>query len=152
MLSFSPRRTEQTSAFSSTCVLVFIEHTISYHCQATTMFYCQLVLIAIVVAGSRGAEHSHFTGPFGHVHLQSSNPSPFNCNRSAVAFSRSINEWSLNVSSTRYSSGDQINVTWSPLASVCPDDFIGIYFPSTPSSSGKRDSIVALLSMFAELG
>ena len=109
------------------------------------VFY-QIVFLALFILAIQCEEHKNAHGPFGKAHLTVDIPSPFNCNRTAGINSRSIRSTSvriseLNVSSATYSNMGTINVTWVPSATPCKDDFIGVYFVETPTTTGKEEEI-----------
>ncbi|CAF3057219.1 unnamed protein product [Rotaria socialis] len=85
--------------------------------------------IIIVIAD----RHLNANGPFGKRHMIHDEPSPHACNPLDVDGILSPSTISsLNVSTTIYSSNEQINVTWTPVEHSCKDDFIGIYFVEIP--------------------
>ena len=85
-----------------------------------------------------GDQHIHANGPFGKQHLSIEAPSPYACNRTAGVTSTVTDQISLNVTATRYSTYDQINVTWIPISTSCADDFIGIFFVEIPLTAGTK--------------
>ena len=92
-----------------------------------------LLLLAVLVIGD---QHLHANGPFGKQHSVTKTPSPTGCNRTIGASLSAVVSFSLNVTTTVYSSNEQINVTWIALSNPCVDDFIGIYFIGIPLSTG----------------
>lgn len=105
------------------------------------MFY-QVFFVLLLVNFIECEEHQYAHGPFGKAHLSVEIPNPYNCNRTIGLFSgsESMSVTDLKVSSTNYSNGDRIEVTWTPISSPCEDDFIGIYFVEVPVDTGKKQS------------
>jgi len=89
-----------------------------------------LLLFLFIYLVAASDLHLNNNGPFGKRHSIKDEPSPYACNR-GPGISTSINS-DLNVSSTVYTSLDEINVTWSAMSNTCLDDFIGIYFTEIP--------------------
>ena len=94
-------------------------------------------LFIILVVGDR---HLNANGPFGKRHAVGDEPSPHACDRgSGVSISsKTLTITNINVSSTTYSSNEQIIITWTSLSNPCADDFVGIYFVEIDLSAGKR--------------
>ncbi|CAF4141426.1 unnamed protein product [Adineta steineri] len=110
------------------------------------MLLHQIVFFILLIATTQCEEHLHANGPFGKSHVSAKLPSPFNCNRSMGITPRSLQKMSiaitdLQVSSIRYSNNEKIYVSWTPLSSVCKDDFIGVYFLETPVETGACDYV-----------
>lgn len=100
------------------------------------VFLCFLIVFAIA------DRHLTAIGPFGKLHsinddLGHTHP----CHRgSGIASSvedEPVNISSLNVTATLYTNNQQINVSWTPVSSLCKDDFVGIYFVEALPSAGQ---------------
>ena len=105
------------------------------------MFY-QLLFLFVGITISECEEHRYAHGAFGKAHLRLEMPSPYDCNRpiGLLSNSQSISISELKVSSTNYSNGGTIDVSWSPsTSSPCIDDFIGVYFVEVPIETGKHE-------------
>ena len=86
----------------------------------------------------QGDRHLNQNGPFRKRHTLGDEPSPYACDRgSGSSLSTNASIANINVSSTNYSSSEQINISWTPIPSPCSDDFVGIYFSDIDPSRGK---------------
>ena len=97
------------------------------------VFLCSfLVLIA-------GDQHPNTNGPFGKYHTADELQIPYGCNQASNLSSSSIlaNVSTLNLSTTVYSNGEEINVTWTPFSTACRNDFIGVYSIDILDSQGN---------------
>ena len=73
----------------------------------------------------QGDRHLNQNGPFRKRHTLGDEPSPYACDRgSGSSLSTNASIANINVSSTNYSSGEQINISWTPIPSPCSDEFI----------------------------
>ena len=95
-----------------------------------------IFLLSFFVLLAAGDQHLNANGPFGKRHTINSEPNPYNCHR-PDGYSAAVNVADLNVSTTTYSSREQIIVDWSPLSGWCEDDFIGVYFVDILLQDGK---------------
>lgn len=95
-----------------------------------------ILLLSFVVLLAAGDQHLNANGPFGKRHTINGEPSPYNCRR-PDGYSTAVNVADLNVSTTAYSSREELTVAWSPLSGWCKDDFIGVFFADIPLQDGK---------------
>ena len=102
-----------------------------------------IVFFVILVVITQCEEHFHVNGPFGKVHLKSEMLTPLKHDGSIEILSHSSSSISvrisdLEVSSTNYSNGETIYVSWRTTSISCKDDVIGVYFIEVPLTTGKR--------------
>jgi hypothetical protein len=97
------------------------------------VFLCSFI---ILIAGDH---HPNTNGPFGKRHTIDDLQIPYGCNRAPdLLFSSTLADVStLNLSTTVYSNGEEIKVTWTPLSTTCTDDFIAVYSIEIPVGQGK---------------
>jgi hypothetical protein len=107
---------------------------------------CVVILLWSIVIFVGADRHLNANGPFGKRHTMDSelgHVHPCHRGKGIPSFSSSsisdaiVTIPSLNVTTTVYSNGEQINVSWTSMSFLCKDDFVGIYFIETPLSAGK---------------
>lgn len=98
-----------------------------------------------------GDQHPNTNGAFGKYHAADELQVPYGCNRPANLSYSSVlaNVSTLTLSTTVYSNGEEINVTWTPFSTTCANDFIGVYSSDMSDSEGKYIlSIVTIFFLF----
>lgn len=96
-----------------------------------------VVLLALFFVSALADRHLNGNGPFGKRHVVGDEPSPFACDRRTGVSSALVAVTNINVSTTTFSSNEQMNISWTPVASPCADDFVGVYFAEIDPSHGK---------------
>jgi hypothetical protein len=101
-----------------------------------------VVFISSFIVLVQAEKHLNANGPFGKRHTVENEPSPYACNRGAGISSpffrrRTKDVQSIQVSKTLYISSEQIQLTWTPIAASCKDDFIGVFHVEVPVNAGK---------------
>jgi hypothetical protein len=101
---------------------------------------CFIVFVSLFIIFVGGDRHLNANGPFGKYHAIGDEPSPHACNRGtgiSSSSSKMVTVTNINVSTTTYSSNEQIIITWTPISTPCVDDFVGVYFVDIDLSKGK---------------
>jgi hypothetical protein len=99
---------------------------------------CLILLLSFFFISVEGDRHLNVNGPFGKRHSIGDEPSPHACNcGSDIFYSKNLTVENINVSTTVYSSNEQIVIDWIPISKSCVDDFVGIYFIDIDSLNGK---------------
>ena len=102
------------------------------------MRYFVVFLLFTFITSLASEQHLNDVGPFGKHHLANELESPYNCSYTADVSSLIADQIILNVTSTVYSSNEQINVTWTSTLTPCTDDFIGFYSVEIPLSTSTK--------------
>ena len=97
-----------------------------------------LLIFGFCINFVASSHHIESYGAFGKYHTIYEIESSYIQKHTGNDFSSQDDFIVLNVSSTLYSNGDQINITWTPPSTVCSDDFIGVYSIEIPTSTRKR--------------
>lgn len=112
-----------------------------------------IILLFLFITAVISDQHLRNIGAFRKSHSTNDEPSPYACNRTTGISFTNVALINLNVTTTVYSSNEQINVTWSSISTVCADDFIGIYFTEVSFGAGTFfvaiKYIVVLFSRFS---
>lgn len=110
------------------------------------MFFCfgQMkeigVLLCSFILLIAGDQHPNINGAFGKLHTTDDLQIHYEYKQTSdLLFADTLTAVpTLNVSTTVYFNGEEINVSWTPLSTTCKDDYIGIYSIDIPDSEGKH--------------
>ena len=113
---------------------------------AEEVFFCfgqmkeVVVLLCSFIILIAGDQHPNINGAFGKRHTTDDLQIHYEYKQTSdLLFASTLTAVStLNVSTTVYSNGEEIKVTWTPLSTTCKDDYIGIYSIDIPDSEGKH--------------
>lgn len=100
-----------------------------------SIFHSFFFLITFIQA----EKHLNENGPFGKIHTGNDHLNRRPCKKTSPNETFLINDVlkTLNVSTTIYSSNEQIKITWPTISTLCSDDFIGIYSAEIPLNQGN---------------
>ncbi|CAF1489644.1 unnamed protein product [Adineta steineri] len=91
-----------------------------------------IILLSSFIAFAATGKHFNGNGPFRKPHRIDDHPEDACRHPPHVSSSISETVATLNVSTTIYSTNEQITITWTSVSTVCHDDFIAIYFAEIP--------------------
>jgi hypothetical protein len=101
---------------------------------------CFIRFLSFVFLSVERDRHFNVNGYFRKRHTIGNKSSAHACNRGPGIYSTSKipSVANINVSTTIYSSNEQIVISWAPVSTPCKDDFVGIYFIDIDPSKGKH--------------
>ena len=109
--------------------------------EVVVLLLCSFV---ILIAGD---QHPNINGAFGKRHTIDDLQIHYEYKQTSnLLFASTLTVVStLNVSTTVYSNGEEIKVTWTSLPTTCKDDFIGIYSIDIPDTNGKHITFLRII-------